>query len=587
MIIGLLILFRRFTLISTTEKHELELEHIEKEKNDEIQQIKLEFFTNISHEFRTPLTLLKGPLKYLQKHGDNLSNKVRQEQYSLMQKNSDYLLRLVNQLLDFRKINQGKMRLVMRKSDIACFIKEVCEPFQFLAHKNQIIFRFDSSHDQIKTWFDHEAVEKVMNNLLSNAFKFTQKKGVIEVDVSLVNRKVKKGTINRHESGSLYDVIINVKNSGDGIEKDKLENIFKRFYTENENVKNSLKGIGIGLSYAKDIVELHQGQIFVESEMNVGTTFTVKFPTEKEAFLNVPEITCKEISDSDFKVRTSESDSFAISINDELVDLNLSKERSDLPVLLVVDDNKDIRTFLKQALSERYIIYEAENGKKGLEIANKLLPNIIVTDLLMPVMDGIELCNEIKSNKETSHIPVIMLTAKLSQESEIEGLKTGADAYIRKPFDIEILELKLDNISKNREKLRNQFKKEITFHPKDVTVITLDEKFLQQAIEIVEKHMMNTDFNVEMLVKEMGLSRSNLYLKLKEITGLSSSEFIRNIRLKRAVQLFEKSDYSVKEIMYMAGFNTASYFAKCFKKQFGVIPSEYVRQNIQTKEDED
>jgi len=584
MVVGLLLLFRRFTIIRTTEKHELELEHLEKIKYDELQRIKLEFFTNISHELRTPLTLIKGPLKYLQKNGENLKEEVRQEQYGLMQKNSDYLLRLVNQLLDFRKVNQGKMRLVMRKSNIVDFIKEVCEPFQFLAHKNQIIFSFDFTDEEIVTWFDHDAIEKIMNNLLSNAFKFTPKKGEIKVDVKLVKRKHGKQHKINQNNEELFDVVIKVKDSGDGIDKEKIDTIFKRFYTENENAKTSLKGVGIGLSYVKDIVELHQGLIKVKSNKNKGTAFSVKLPFGKEAYTNIPEITCKDTSDSDYKVRTSELDSLAISINDELVDLNLSKERSDLPVLLVVDDNTDIRNFLKQALSENYIIYEAENGKKGLKIANKLLPNIIVTDLLMPVMDGIEFCEKVKSNKETSHIPVIMLTAKLSKEVEIRSRKTGADGYIRKPFDIELLELKLKNTLEHREKLRDTFNKNITFQPKEVTVTRLDEKFLQQAIEIVEKHMMNTDFSVEMLVKDMGLSRSNLYLKFKEITGLSSSEFIRNIRLKRAVQLFEKSDYSVKEIMYMTGFNTASYFAKCFKKQFGVIPSEYVRQNAKKKE---
>jgi len=583
MTVGLLLLFRRFTIIRTTEKHQLELEHVEKEKYDELQRIKLEFFTNISHELRTPLTLIKGPLKYLQKNGDNLTNQVRQEQYGLMQKNSDYLLRLVNQLLDFRKVNQGKMRLVMRKSNIVTFIQEVYEPFQFLAHKNQVILDFDTSDDKIITWFDHDAIEKIMNNLLSNAFKFTPEKGTIKVKVSLNDRKVNKKELNG-EKIKLQDVVIKVKDSGEGIPKEKLKYIFKRFYTDNKNVNNNLKGVGIGLSYVKDIVELHQGQITVKSN-DKGTTFIVKIPAEKEAYANVPAITCKASNDVDYEVRTSESDSFAISINDELVDIEMSKEGSDLPVLLVVDDNADIRNFLKQALSDDYIIYEAENGKKGLDIANKLVPNIIITDILMPVMDGIELCDKIKSNKETSHIPVIMLTAKLSKESEIKGRQTGADGYIRKPFDVELLGLKLKNTLEYRETLRSKFNKNITFQPKDVTVTTLDERFLQQAIEIVEKHMMNTDFSVEMLVKEMGLSRSNLYLKFKEITGLSSSEFIRNIRLKRAVQLFEKSDYSVKEIMYMTGFNTASYFAKCFKKQFGVIPSEYVKQKVKKKEE--
>ncbi|ARV16509.1 hybrid sensor histidine kinase/response regulator transcription factor [Polaribacter sp. SA4-12] len=572
MVVGLLFLFRRFTIIGTREKHQLEIDHLETEKNDELQKIKFEFFTNISHELRTPLTLIKGPLKYLQKNGEKLNQNQIQEQYGLMEKNSDSLLRLVSQLLDFRKVNQGKMRLVMRKSNIVCFIQELCEPFQFLASKNQCEFNVTFPKEKIVSWFDHDAIEKIMNNLLSNAFKFTNEKGKVNVDIDV-----------EEVIGGKHVVVIKVKDNGLGIDKEQLPNIFDRFYIDKSKQKSNPKGIGIGLSFVQQIVKLHQGSVDVVSELNKGATFIVKLPLEKDAYENIPELTCKSSNDTDFLVRTSETDSIAISINDEIVDLDIDKERSEKPVLLVVDDNEDIRKFLKQALSADYIIYEAENGKVGLDKANEIVPNIILTDVLMPEMDGIEFCNAVKSQKETSHIPVIMLTAKLSQESEIQGLKTGADDYIRKPFDIELLEVKLKNIIKYRDKLRKRFNKDISFKPKDVTVTTLDEKFLQQAIEIVEKHMMNTDFSVEMLVKEMGLSRSNLYLKFKEITGLSSSAFIRNIRLKRAVQLFEKSDYSVKEIMYMTGFNTASYFAKCFKKQFGVIPSEYVRQNVNNR----
>ncbi|WP_299553152.1 two-component regulator propeller domain-containing protein [Seonamhaeicola sp.] len=564
LIVGLLLMYRRFTIIKTTKKHQLELEHIEKEKNDELNRVKLEFFTNISHEFRTPLTLIKGPLRYLQKNGHEIDNKAAQEQYGLMQKNTEYLLRLVNQLLDFRKVNQGKMRLVLRKSDIIHFVKELTEPFQFLAQKQQITFSVNAHKDSIDSWFDHEALEKIMSNLLSNAFKFTPQKGEIKIEIFEDE--------NKH-------VVIKVIDNGMGIDKDKIKNIFERFYTDNKAGKKKQKGVGIGLSFTKSLVDLHQGSIDIQSEPNVETVFTFKLPMEKRVYEGIPEITCKDVDDVDFYVRSSETESAAISINDEIIDQNLSTNKSNLPIVLVVDDNNDIRTFIKQALSKHYSIYEADNGKTGLELANKLMPSIILTDIVMPEMDGYDLCKNIKTQKETSHIPVIMLTAKLSQESEIEGRKIGADGYIRKPFDIELLELKMGNILKRRDDLRKRFNREITLQPKEVTVTSLDEMFLQKAISIVEDNMMNTDFNVEMLVKEMGYSRSNLYSKFKEITGLSSSEFIRNIKLKRAVQLFEQSDYSVKEIMYMTGFNTASYFAKCFKKQFGVIPSEYVSQN--------
>jgi len=580
--IALLFLLWKYTVISATKKHQLELEHIEKTKFDELQRIKLEFFTNISHEFRTPLTLIKGPLEYLQKKRNTIEETIIQEQYGLMHKNTTYLLRLVNQLLDFRKINQGKMHLVVRNSNIVDFIKEVGEPFQFLARKKSIDFSITTANKNITTWFDHDALEKIMNNLLSNAFKFTPEFGTINIDISTSEADKKENyKILKNYPLTYESVFIKVSDTGKGINENSINTVFERFYIEKDSTNNS-KGIGIGLSFTKSLVDLHQGFIIAESKETEGTTFTVGLPSEKTAYENIPEISCKEEFDNDFLVRSSESESFAIGINDEIEDQNLSKSRSKLPVLLVVDDNEGIRTFIKQVLSDTFTVHEAENGEQGLQIATKIIPNIVLSDVVMPIMDGIELCENLKTKKETSHIPVLMLTAKSSKESELKALSVGADDFISKPFSMELLQLKLANLTKSREKLRKLFNRDINLIPKDVTVTSADETFLQQAIEIVEKHMMNTDFNVEMLVKEMGFSRSTLYFKFKEITGLSSSEFIRNIRLKRAMQLLSKSDLSVKEIMYMTGFNTASYFSKCFKKQFGVRPSEYVRNSSNT-----
>ena len=581
--IGLLWLFWRYTFIRTTEKHQLELEHLEKENSEEIQRMKLEFFTNISHEFRTPLTLIKGPLEYLQKKGDILKyNKVK-EQYGLMQKNTDYLMRLVNQLLDFRIMGQGKMRLVVRNSNITEFIREVGEPFQFLAHKNFIDFEVISSHKRLLTWFDHDALEKIVNNLLSNAFKFTPNQGRICIYIS-EGKDYTGVDLPQLPSDMSNYVIIQITDSGSGIPKNKLTYIFERFYVEKDKGQKNLNGAGIGLSFVKNLVELHLGSISVTSIPEKETNFIVALPRYRNTYENSEVITIKEENDGDFAMRSSEAESFAIGLNDEIVDSDLSRDRQKLPVLLVVDDNPDIRSFISATLEGEYTVYEAENGAQGLEIALNVIPNIILTDVVMPVMDGIEFCQKIKTKTATSHIPVLLITAKSSQESEFQGLRHGADDYIRKPFDIELLHLKLNNIIKRRDELRKRFNREITLKPKEITVTSTDERFLRQAIEIVEKHMMNSDFNVEMMVKEMGYSRSNLYLKFKEITGLSSSEFIRNIRLKRAVQLFDQSDLSVKEIMYKTGFNTASYFSKCFKKQFGVIPSEYVGRMKDKKE---
>ncbi len=559
-----LLLFLIWKKISdkTKTKHWLELETIEKNKQEELQNLKLEFFTNISHEFRTPLTLIKGPIDFLQKKElHSLKQETYDEQLRLIKKNSDYLLRLVNQLLDFRKMNQGKTTLVMRNSDIVNFIREVCEPFQFLVHKKNINFTLHSSTNTIHSWFDHDALEKVINNLLSNAYKFTPKNGEIDLYVSEQNNQV----------------VIKVIDSGIGISKNQMNNIFERYYTKKNKKQNNPTGIGIGLAFTKNLVELHQGKIQVISTKNKGSEFVISIPMHKQAYLGIPEILCKTNNENDFEIRTSETEALAIDISDDITDQNISKNRSnELPVLLVVDDNEDIRNFIKYSLEDQYKIYEAENGLEGFELAIKIIPNIIITDLIMHVMDGMELCKKLKTTITTSHIPVLILSAKKSQENEILGLKNGADDYIRKPFDIELLELKLKNIIQKRQLLRKGFKREINLETKEFTVTSSDERFLKQVIKIIDKHMSNTEFSVEMLVNEIGQSRSNLYIKLKEITGLSSSEFIRSIRLKRAMQLFDTTNLPVKEVMYKTGFSTASYFSKCFKKQFGAKPSDYL-----------
>ncbi len=572
-LVGLLIAFRKYTIINTTKKHQLELEHLEKEKNEELQQLKIEFFTNISHEIRTPLTLIKGPLEYLRQSYVQLDKKVVLQQLSLMQKNTDSLLRLVNQLLGFRRMDKGKMTLTLYKSSIIEFINELIEPFQFLSKKRHITIEIHQYNDTIKTWFDPNAVERILNNLLSNAIKFTPNHGVIVIEIlsSLENINGAPG-IKKH-------LIIKVKDSGPGINPDKIKHIFERFYIDKKlSERQPNEGTGIGLAYSKKLAQLHQGSLEVESEHKKGSTFIFKIPMNKEDYLNIPNISFESEDKTLGFMMPNNVSSYQRDINDEIIDKIFSKRRSKLPILLVVDDHNEIRDFISQTLNAYYNIYHAENGKEGLEAAKYLQPNIVLTDIFMPVMDGFEFCKQLKTRQETSHIPVMMITAKASEENELEGFTNGADDYIRKPFNIDLLKLKLSNILEHREQLRKRFNRKIISQPNEVTVTSTDEKFLQQAIEIIEKNMMNTEFNVKVLVKEMNFSRSNIFMKFKELTGLSSGEFIRNIRLKRAMQLLETSDLSVKEIMYMTGFNTASYFSKCFKKQFGVLPSEYIKK---------
>lgn len=570
LIVAALWLFRRYTIISVQEKHKLMLEHMERVKLEELNQMKLRFFTNVSHEFRTPLTLIIGPLEHIFEKGRAISQEKLQQQYHYMYKNAKYLLRLVNQLLDFRKLDQGSLNLHVGRDNIVNFINETTGPFEFIASKQHIRYRILNSQDAIYTYFDPNVIEKVMYNLLSNAFKFTPPGG--EVSVQILERETDVKSI----SGPYVE--IRVKDEGPGISRKKREKIFERFYKGRAKKENK-DGAGIGLAYTKSLVELHHGSIHVESIRGEGACFIVRLPMEKKAYLK------SEIDQIQMERFEASSDPLEYLVAEPVSEvpasalvLNREEKEEELPLLLFVDDNSDIRRFIKEGFQNDFRIIEAEDGEKGYEIALSSLPDIIVSDIMMPFMNGIELCEALKTNSLTSHIPIVLLTAKSTKENELEGIKTGADAYVVKPFKLDILRAQLLNIHLQRERLKQRFRQEVILEPKDVTVTSADEEFLKKAMSIIEEHMSDAEFNVEALVKEMYLSRSKLYVKLKALTGQSSSEFMRTVRLKRAVQLLEKSDYTIKEIMYMTGFNTASYFSKCFKNQFGIVPSEYLRK---------
>ncbi len=551
------------------------LDQMEREKLEELNQIKLRFFTNISHELRTPLSLIIAPLEYILEKGKAISSEKLQQQYHYMYKNSMYLMRLVNQLLDFRKLDQGSLNLRVGKADIISFIRETTEPFQFIASKKNINFSVGHADQTIYTFFDPDVLEKVLYNLLSNAFKFTPEEGKISVEVA--EKELQIPGKNKRKTTAQF-IEIRVSDSGSGISKKKLKKVFERFYKEGEKKENK-DGAGIGLAHTKSLIELHHGTIEVKSGKGEGAHFIVNLPKEDRSYLK-SEIDQKQIDG--FKAT---SDPLEYLVTDPISEVDISgigmdfEEREEkLPLLLFVDDNSDIRRFIKEGFENDFRIIEAEDGEKAYEIAISSLPDIIVSDVMMPNMSGIELCEILKTNSLTSHIPIVLLTAKSTADDQLLGLQTGADAYISKPFKIDILRTQLLNIYLQRERLKQRFRQEVILQPEEITVTSADEEFLKRAMTIVEEHMSDSDFNVEALVKDMFISRSKLYLKLKALTGQSSSEFIRTIRLKRAIQLLEGSDYTIKEIMFMTGFNTASYFSKCFKNQFGVVPSEYLKQ---------
>ncbi len=573
----LLIAFRRFTIVRAEEKHQYEVNKLEKKKSEELQQMKLEFFTNISHEFRTPLTLIKGPLDVLEKNNENWNATQRQKQYNLMKKNTNYLLRLVNQLLDFRRMDRQKMTLKISNLDLVVFVEETSGPFTFLATKKQIDFKIVASQKHLVIPFDPDALEKILNNLLFNAFKFTPEGHKITLEIHDGNDYSSPNVLSKKLNLSDY-IVIQIKDTGKGISTEKLHHIFERYYTDRDK---NIEGAGIGLSFTKNLVELHDGFIDVHSIENVGTTFTVLLPKYQDEIATSKLIELEKEAQAEQPLNLApDLKSLAYELKEDLAKSYQKTARNEAKnrvKILIVEDNEDIREFIKNGVQADYQILEAVDGKEGFELAEKFRPQVIISDIMMPVMDGFEMVSKLIESDITSNIPVIMLTAKSSKESEKQALKLGVVDFIRKPFDLDVLLLKVNNVLEKQQQLRNEYHGKISLEPKEIEVTSSEEIFLQQAMQIVEENMMNTDFSVEMLVSEMGMSRSNLYLKIKESTGLSSSEFIRSVRLKRAVQLLKKSDMSVKEIMYMTGFNTASYFSKCFKKQYGVVPSEYMK----------
>ncbi|UCG28105.1 MAG: response regulator, partial [Bacteroidales bacterium] len=442
--------------------------------------------------------------------------------------------------------------------------------FASLAEKKKIDFTYHLPVKKLVTWFDPDKLEKILNNLLSNAFKFTSEGGKIKITVSLVPAKNKKSTLTDKNT-----LLLTIEDTGRGIPKDQLEKIFDRFH-QVENAKTpETVGTGIGLSLTKELIDLMLGEIKVESQSGKGTTFFVWLPLGKE-----------HLSEWNFTIREARPDPLkkipeaGEVIEEEKYTEDVSQDEPleyDLPLVLTVEDHEDIRTHIRENLEGSFRVMEAGDGLTGLDKAIENIPDMIITDLMMPGMDGIELCKKLKTDERTSHIPVIMLTAKASVEDKLEGLETGADAYIVKPFSIKELRLRVSKLIEQRKILRERYSKEVTLEPGDIAVTSADERFLQKTLACIEEHMGDSDFDVRQFQDEMSMSRMQLFRKLKALVGYTPSEFIRNLRLKRAAKLLDQDYGNVAEVCYEVGFNNLSYFAKCFKELFGVLPSEYLK----------
>jgi signal transduction histidine kinase/ligand-binding sensor domain-containing protein/DNA-binding response OmpR family regulator len=544
-LVGALYITRKLIQQREQMKFAIQQERQEAIRMHELDMMKIKFFTNVSHEFRTPLTLILTPIeKILRQTADT----DQQNQFKLIQRNARRLLNLVNQLLDFRKMEVQEIRFNPSEGDIIQFIRETVQSFSDLSEKKNIAFHFNTKLATLETLFDQDKLEKILFNLLSNAFKFTREHGVVSVDINLEENDREKW------------LIIQVQDSGIGIAADKLDKIFDRFF-QNELPKSIVnQGSGIGLSITKEFVRIHGGTIHVTSELDLGTTFTVRIPIT-EVFEHAHVSNQEQVP--------------LLASREENIEQETDSSLQHLPVLLLVEDNEDFRFYLKDNLKFEFKIIEARNGLEGWQQTLRHIPDLIVSDVMMPEMNGIELCRKIKEDQRVSHIPLILLTARTAEEQKLEGLQTGANDYITKPFSFEILISRIRNLIAQREKFQKAFPLQHEIKASELNITSLDTKFIERAIQCVEQNVSNADFSVEDLSKTLGISRANFYKKILSLTGKSPLEFIRTIRLQHAAQLLEKSQLTVSEVAYSVGFNNPKYFARYFKEAYHELPSAY------------
>ncbi|NCU05113.1 MAG: response regulator, partial [Chitinophagaceae bacterium] len=542
-----------------------EQERKEAERIHELDQLKLKFLTNLSHEFRTPISLILGPVDSLIEQEKDNTLRV---QLNMIKRNGKRLLNLVNQLLDFRKMEEQELKLQTKDGDLIAFLKEVFDSFLDLSERKKINFSFASNVEKFYTVFDPDKTERILFNLLSNAFKFTLEGGTISLEIE------KKESCDHVDSSV---IAIHVCDTGIGIPYDKQEVIFERFFQNTTAASILNQGSGIGLSITKEFVRMHGGTIAVKSEPQKGSSFIVEIPYKELAIPGTTEqqehiLTVEPVAE------TPDAEETAV---EEKPVLNNSVIRS----VLLVEDNDDFRFYLKENLRLQYKVIEATNGLEGWQKALAVHPDLIVSDISMPHMDGIELCKKIKADKRTGHIPVILLTALTEEKNQITGLKTGASDYITKPFNFEVLNAKIRNLLVLNDTLRNTYSKRVEVVPKKVEVESSADKLIQKIILYIEDNLTDTQLSVETLSKHVGMSRSTLYSKLLELTGQTPVEFIRSVKLDKAAQLLETSELTIAEIAYTVGFSTPNYFAKSFKAKFNLLPSEYL--NIKRKANAD
>lgn len=552
------------------EKEIIRNERIQQVQKDELNKKKIQFFTNISHEFRTPLTLIINPLKDIIGNPElNLPQKIK-NQHAVIYKNTDRLQRLINELMDFRKLELNKMNVRAERINLIKFTKNIVDYFEEEAFSKNILLSVEVDVPDLEVWADSKMLEKSIFNLLSNAMKVTTSGGTINIELLSTDNLHFLPLV--HETNPVKAVEIIISDTGHGLDKKEINKIFERFYqVENQN-KSYFGGTGIGLEVVQSFVKLQKGKVEVQSEVGVGTTFKILLPLGNDHFAK-----------NEIIIHENPSNNEAFLLNSTPIDASTHIEENiqlhKQYTILITEDNLELREYLKTELNQQYKILLATNGKEGVKIARESFPDLIITDVIMPEMDGFDFCKLIKIDSTTSHIPVLMLTAKASIENRIEGLETGADAYMVKPFDLKLLKLRIAQLIKSRQTIFDKYFGAISGAEDLANSSSIDKDFVQSLLNYINDNIEDSNLSVEELASHLNLSRSQLYRKIKAITGQTVNEFIRKIRLERAKQILEKGHTNISEARFSVGFSSASYFSKCFKAHFGILPNE-----VQTKE---
>lgn len=554
-LLGVMIAFIRFKTRQAALKSSLEFERKEKERIEELNQVKLRFFTNISHEFRTPLTLILGQIEVLMQMdlGTTIYNRILR-----IYKNAWHMRNLISELLDFRKQEQDYLKLKVEEQNLVTFTRQIYMCFYEYAQKKEITYRFDNVEETISVWFDSKQLQKVIFNLLSNAFKYTPNKGSIRVEVRMLASQA----------------IVSVCDTGVGIPEEHISKIFERFY-QTDNSSSFTLGTGIGLALAKGIMNMHHGKIDVESTVGKGTKFTLSLPLGNRHFSD------EEMATVESRESVIISEAVPMLPFEQIMDVEEEKTKvqenikeEDKPIILLVDDNEELLSMLEDLFLPTYKVYIAHDGREGLEMARQIQPDLIISDVMMPKMSGKELCYKIKTNVELSHISVVLLTAQTSVEYVVEGLMFGADDYVTKPFNVKVLIARCNNLIKNKKRLIAHYAgKTITESPVTEAINERDKELLAKCVNIIKENFENPAFDVTALASELCVGRSKLYMQFKQMTGLTPNEFILKIKLDEAMSLLKNHpELNISEISIRLGFSSPRYFSKSFKAFFGVAP---------------